>query len=229
MKTPVLKASVRDSSSSKLTAAGGFSLIELLVVVLIIGLGVGFISTNIGGNSHYRLQAEAKQFANNVSMVAEEAVLSHQQWGVDLFVLKQPDGDRFGYRWLVRNDRDIWQLANLDDQAVEFLFPEGVALRLYLDGTDQEQLIGFKREVAQRRGITETITNNKAVTVVDGVVTGAAIEPAIWLLSSGEMNSFKLSLSSPDETGRDGDDYHLDIEGDVLGRIVLKTGALDRD
>jgi len=78
----------------------GFSLIELLVVILIIALGVQAVSVNVGDNSQRKVSQEARHFVNTASIIAEEAVLTRRQWGVD-FYLDIVDGeDRVGYRWL---------------------------------------------------------------------------------------------------------------------------------
>ena len=201
---------------------GGFSLVELLVVLLIIGLAINFLSFNVGGSNSYRLQSEAKKFANNVSLIADEAVLTHRQWGVDLFRQVNDDIERFGYRWLVRNDDGLWELANADNMEVEFLFSPGVVLRLQLDGIDEDQDIFIKRDIALQDSIIPTEEDQSREQIIDdeGLVDVEQIEPAIWLLSSGEMNVFTVTVF--ETVNPDG---KIDIEGDELGRITLDTGA----
>ena len=199
------------------------------MVVLIIGLGISFVSTNIGGNNSYRLRIEAQQFANNVSLIAEEAVLSNQQWGVDIFRFDDAGDDRFGYRWLVRNDDGVWQLANADNMEVEFLFSKGIGLRLQLDGIDEEQVIESKREITEQAGLFDTEDDDRRVIDGQGLVEKEPIEPAIWLLSSGEMNAFILTVFDQQTFADNGADGNIDIEGDVLGRIKLQTDADDED
>ena len=211
----------------------GFSLVELLAVVLIIGLGISLVSFNIGGNNSYRLRIEAKQFANNVSLIAEEAVLRNQQWGVDLFrldaTLNEAQTEQFGYRWLVRNEEGLWELANVDNNmAVEFLFAPGIGLRLQLDGIDEEQSIEFKRDIAVQDSVLATEEQDDTRIIDDqGLVEEQRIEPAIWLLSSGEMNTFVLTIFNQDDLDRDSSGGEIKIEGDVLGRITVVTGAED--
>ncbi|MEE8059254.1 MAG: prepilin-type N-terminal cleavage/methylation domain-containing protein [Pseudomonadales bacterium] len=226
------------------TTASGFSLVELLVVMLIIGLGINFVSVNTGTNNSYRLRSEAKKFANNVSLIAEEAVLSAQQWGVDIFLQNEEGVDRFGYRWLIRSDDGLWELANADNFGVEFLFSPGIVLRLQLDGLDEEQEITFKRDIAEQAsvilgedGATNGIINadNRIIKqeskrindADDSIIKQEPIEPAIWLLSSGEMSVFTLTVFDQDNLDQGSADGKIEIKGDELGRITLNTGAED--
>jgi general secretion pathway protein H len=194
----------------------GFSLIELLAVVLVIGLAASLVSFNVGGNNSHRLRGEAKQFANNTSLIAEEAVLSNRQWGVDFFRQDLQGQEQFGYRWLLRNDDKLWQLANRETMEVEYLFSPGVELSLELEGSGEEQEIEFKRDISIAESPEESAVGGRKPEVTDGQL----IEPGIWLLSSGEMNVFKLTLrlsQSPETT--------IDVEGDELGRIRLSSDA----
>lgn len=203
----------------------GFSLIELLVVILIIGLGVSFISINVGDNSAYKLRTEAKNFANNTSLIGEEAVLSGKQWGVDLYREMTDDGEQFGYRWLVRSNEGEWQLSNDERRSNAVLFSPGVELRLQLDGFEEEQEILFKRDITTAETMLEAAQDNDREAIIDedgSIVEEEPIEPAIWLLSSGELNPFVLTLFASDDS-----ELQVEIEGDELGRIKVKSGEQD--
>ncbi len=208
----------------------GFTLVELLVVLLIVGLGISFVSVNVGTNEGYRLRSEARQFANYTALTAEEALLSNRQYGVDIYRQQEIDSDLFGYRWLVRNESGRWELAELTDRESDILFPEGVGLRLQLDGLETEQDIEFKQEIiAEQSTYERQNSQQESFQVLNGIINEDAsinqqqrIEPEIWLMSNGEINAFKLFLyheSAPEN--------ELLIEGDVLGRISVNTGSED--
>ncbi len=205
----------------------GFSLVELLVVLLIIGLGFSFANFNVGGNENYRLLSEAKQFANSSALIAEEAILSNTQWGVDIY--RQPtdnnDGyslEQYGYRWLVRNDEGDWELANSANGKVDFLFSPGISVRLELEGSEEEVEILLKRAVNEQssvfdeqEGIVEQLNDTENE-------QEEPLLPALWLLSSGEISAFSMTLydtQSPDN--------QVEIKGDELGRIKVVTGLED--
>ena len=201
----------------------GFTLIELLVVMLIVALGVSLVRVNVGANNPHQLRSEARQFANSAALVAEEAVLSYQQWGVDLFRLSDSSGDRFGYRWLVRNEEGYWQLARGERFGEETLFSEGVELRLELEGGDKEVEIEYQRSISEQEALIQerkSIAEQLGERELDA--DDKLIKPAIWLLSSGEISAFELTLLSGDNP-----DNLIVVEGDALGRVALKKSDED--
>ena len=208
----------------------GFTLIELLVVMLIVGLGYSLVRFNTGANNPHQLRSEARQFANTAALVAEEAVLSHQQWGVDIFRLPAADfgeqDDRFGYRWLVRSEDDYWQLATGPRYGSETLFSRGMQLRLQLEESDEEVEIGYQRDIREQDALIE---ERKTLAEQLGEepppdADEKLIQPAIWLLSSGEISAFELTLFSVDNP-----DALIVVEGDALGRVALKKPDEDDD
>ena len=83
----------------------GFTLIEIMAVVLIIGLALGLGLRMDLQDLSVEARNEGKRFANAASVVLEEAVLSGELWGVDFY----QSGDNFGYRW-VHLDEGAWQV-----------------------------------------------------------------------------------------------------------------------
>ncbi len=198
----------------------GFSLVELLVVLLVIGLGVSFVSVNIGGNSGYQLRIEARNFANNTSLMAEEAVLSNQQWGVDFFRQYDEgteDIEYYGYRWLVRSEEGLWLEANADIRQTEFIFSPGTTMILQLDGLDQEQVIELKRRIVDPNAAVLGSINER------GLGNDEPVLPDIWMLSSGEMSAFRLALYT-----QENENTEIIVTGDELGRITT-SGEEDED
>lgn len=64
----------------------GFTLIEILAVVLIIGLTFGFFLPNLDSNRYRRLEAQAREVANLIHIAREGAITSgaeHRVW-IDL-------------------------------------------------------------------------------------------------------------------------------------------------
>lgn len=195
----------------------GFSLVELLVVLLIIGLGFSVASVNVGSNSSQQLLISAKQFANRTALIAEQAVLSNQQWGVDIYRELTDDGDRYGYRWLTRNEQGLWQLAVLTQDEVDFYFPQGLGLQLELLEANQPMELPDKRDINQQD--SQLVKKQSLAQQLDEDVSAAdeQIKPALWLLSSGEMSAFRLTVFDTENP-----DAKVAVVGDELGRIIVE-------
>lgn len=188
----------------------GFSLIELLVVLLIIGFGIGMVAVNIGVNDN-DLRIEAKQFANYTAMMTEEAIVNNQQWGVDLFRTVDDSDEAnevFGYRWLQRVywtppedseelSRWLWLPVQVNDIEPEVLFAAEISLQLEME--DIERQIDDKVNVEEKPELQKQV-----------------IKPDIYLMGNGEISPFLLKIYSDE-----GEQLRHQISGDLLGRIRL--------
>lgn len=208
----------------------GFTLVELLVVVLIIGLGISVIGISVGNNSGFQMQNEARQFANNTALMGEEAVLANRPWGVDIFREAEAEADRYGYRWLVLDDDNQWVLPSSEEFAKEYHFSEGLVLRLQLDGLETEKEIEFKQEIPaasqkDKNGKQENLHQLKIIGADNAITTDREnIQPEIWLMASGEKTAFNLTVFKQDNA-----DAVVEVIGDELGRIQLLTGEEEDD
>lgn len=203
----------------------GFTLIELLVVVLIIALGVSVVSLNVGDESNRRLQIEAKQFANEAVLLHEEAVLSNRPWGIDFYRLDEDGEQRFGYRWLVRSDQGQWEKPLDQKLAEEMKFSPGLGLRLQLDGLDTETEIEYRQEVSVQQQNDLTVSDSDRPGLIGGdnkLTQQQPVKPEVWLISSGEMNAFALTVFSETDP-----DTFLTIKADELGRVWIDRGEVD--
>ena len=80
----------------KRRAAKGFTLVELMVVMVIIGITLGLVSLNAIPSPQQHLQNEAQRLALLLQLARDEAIVRNR------LVAFEADGER--YRFLVRNE-----------------------------------------------------------------------------------------------------------------------------
>ncbi len=109
--------------------ARGFTLIEVLVVVVIVGVVVGAATLAISASGSRELENAARRAEARIALACERALVSGQDLGFSLI-----EGSlRFGYMLPTR-----WQaVSDSPDEALrERPIGEGIALRLTRDGLD---------------------------------------------------------------------------------------------
>lgn len=99
---------------------GGFTLVEIMVVILIIGFTAGMITLTVAPDRQSGLEAQAEQFVTSARFVAEETALTYEI--IALFV--EPGSSRAGERWCYRWRRwrdQGWQAVSdfLPDQCLD--------------------------------------------------------------------------------------------------------------
>jgi general secretion pathway protein H len=100
-------------ANNKRRAAGGFTLVELMVVMVIIGITLGLVSLNAIPSPQQHLQNEAQRLALLLQLARDEAIVRNR------LVAFEADGER--YRFLVRNETR-WDPVTGDDLLRERAF-----------------------------------------------------------------------------------------------------------
>ena len=102
-----------------LRRAGGFTLLELLVVLVIAGLTLGMVSFNAMPSERQVLQKECRRIALLLQMARDEAIVRNRP------IAFETDGQ--GYHFLVRED-NVWQPLTDDDVLRERQYPRASIL-----------------------------------------------------------------------------------------------------
>jgi general secretion pathway protein H len=130
-----------------LRKAGGFTLIELMVVMVIIGITLGMVSLNALPSPRQNLENEAKRLALLLQLARDEAI--------------------------VRNDQSSWDQITNDDLLRQRPF-KNAPVTVLLDppgaGTGNPMRITFGREPVDKPFIMTLIAGDNSVSVrADGI------------------------------------------------------------
>lgn len=166
--------------SSAYSHARGFTLLEVLAVLFIIGIIVSFASLSVNQSSSRVVEDEARRLHGLLRMASDEAVLKGQELAL------QFNSQSYAF---VQLKEDKWLPVDQDRLLREREVPEGIELQLTLEG------------------VAMSLEENEQ-------------PPRIFLLSSGELTPFELTLVAPES------DKYL-LRGDLVGNLELKK--IDED
>jgi general secretion pathway protein H len=144
--------------------AGGFTLVEIMVVMVIIGITLGLVSLNAIPSPRQELQKEAQRLALLLQLARDEAIVRNR------LVTFEATPER--YHFLVRNETR-WDMITGDELLRERDFPNG-PVTLLLDpssaGTINPLRITFGREPVDKPFVLTLASGGYRVDIqADGV------------------------------------------------------------
>ncbi|MGB5062710.1 MAG: type II secretion system minor pseudopilin GspH [Candidatus Competibacter sp.] len=108
----------------------GFTLLEVMVVMLLIGIMTSFALLSVGGGPQERLAEEGQRLAALMELHQQEAILRGELRGIRF--------TRTGYAILSLNEQGEWQPPAATTTLVRRALPEDIALGLWVDGRPAE-------------------------------------------------------------------------------------------
>ncbi len=142
----------------------GFTLVEIMVVMVIIGITLGLVSLNAIPSPQQHLLAEAKRIALLLQLARDEAIVRNR--------LVAFEAEPEGYRFLVRNE-SRWDLLAQDDMLRERSFKHPpVTLKLDPPGAGAANplRITFGREPVDKPFVLTMVSGDDSVIIrADGV------------------------------------------------------------
>ena len=173
--------------------SAGFTLLELMVVLVLIGIIFTFAMLSLGGDELGELmEQETHRMMTLLDLASDEAVLR----GEELAVLFSEDG----YEFLLLNEQQRWQRTEGDGLLKAYTLPADIDLRLEIEGEPPILTASAVKEEEQEADD-------------DAVENEEELQPQVFILSSGEMTPFTVILKSPQSRLR----YHLTAS--LLGSI----------
>lgn len=103
----------------------GFTLMEIMVVVVLMGILASLAVLSVGGGPRDRLAEEGQRLAALVELQQQEAILSGEIRGVQF--------SRQGYAILTLDKQGTWSPPNATDTLIRHELPEDMALGLWVD------------------------------------------------------------------------------------------------
>ncbi|MDZ7784492.1 MAG: GspH/FimT family pseudopilin [Halioglobus sp.] len=179
--------------------AGGFSLLEMLVTLMVIVIFTSLVSLNVGsGDAEIRLESQVRQLADTAEYALDEAQFTG--WDYGLVITREEEEGEFVYAWSWRERAvDGWR-APLSGKEIfaEQRLPPAVAVELEIEDSPYEE--ADPREPEEERG------------------------PQIVFYASGETTPGTIDVRR-----RQDDELLWRIEWDLLGRFEVLRGGIPRE
>jgi len=160
--------------SSHRNVESGFTLVEIMAVLCVIGIMVGLVTFSIGGHSERLLNNEAQRLFQKIRLVTEEAEYSKNEYGLGLTKKNGYQFFRFDERLMewVKIDKDFFKPIEMDD-----------GFELSLDTSENKLDSSVLYTKPQKEEVT--YYGEKKVK-----------EPEIMFFSDGQITPFKLFISN---------------------------------
>jgi len=164
---PISATGISTSNRTARATTAGFTLVELLVVIVIIGVVIAGALLSLGSTGRdSQLEQERDRLAALIDYTRERAALQTLEYGLRC--------DSGGYRFVYYDARAAaWREDPLDDILRARTLPAGLALALSIE---------------DRAIVLPARADPKAKAPLD-------LTPQVMLYSSGELTSFKLRLA----------------------------------
>lgn len=118
----------------------GFTLLELLVVLVIVGILLSFAVLSLDLRSEKDIVVEeSRRLAALMQLASEEAIVQGRELAMQL------DGD--SYRFLLLNNKNKWQVIEKDEVLRERKLPEGLRAELVVEAVAKKAAASTERLV----------------------------------------------------------------------------------
>lgn len=186
------------------TRNGGFSLLELILVLMIIGIILGAISLTLFDRRLDELKQQSRRLQAVIRLAVDEAVIRGQELGL----LISEDGYEF-----LQLDDESWQAVDIEAsrQFQMQAFEDQLEVLVQVSGLYGAQTI---------EPLLEGIQGSQSEPEQDGPESRELVVPQILMLSSSEVTPFVIRLGYDDD-----EPVYMEIKTSITGSIEL-TGPI---
>ena len=173
----------------------GFTLIEIMVVMVILGLATGMAVMSFGGGKQEReLQNEVNRLHAVLRFAAEEAIFSNEEIGV---VIEEDH-----YDFVISDENRSW--SSIEKKPLtNYPIPGWISLDFLREGE--------KRELVKRTQIEEFDGESNILDREE-----VSVKPSITLFSSGEVTGFTIGMQI-----KNNPDSRVEIRSNDQDEIIL--------
>jgi general secretion pathway protein H len=219
-------------SRSRCKPPGGFTLIEILVVVVIIGIisAAVLLSVNLAGGRDQDLEKESDRLLSLLNYAREQSELQTREYGV---IFHQDS-----YQFVAYDARrGLWREIYEDEVLRLRKLPDGLDVKLIVDArpvvltptgeakppdaSQKKQVKSLKDVNSLKDATTEGHRLGEDDTKSTSLETAKKIAPQVTIFSNGDLSSFEVTLER--EGGVRSETIALDDKGMVVAKPMVET------
>ncbi len=191
----------------------GFTLIEMMAVMLIVGIAASMAALSIGSGSRpQEIKNASRTLYNSINLAFEEAVYANQQFGLRFDIDQDDEEPVYLYQWLVFDATEQrWFLTDIEELEEQKL-PERLLLEVEVEG----QLLDIGNIKKDEDDIIFEVKKKIGEDVV--------IHPDIYFFSSGETQNFTIRIADEETL-----ENQYRLLGNMLGQVAFKRPDEDDD
>jgi len=173
----------------------GFTLIEIMLVLALMGLMISVVSyTALGTNSYDKVNQQAKRFQVVFDMASDYAILNQVQLGIRI------DEEESTYTYVALDDDDDWVELAGQKLFESYQLPEDMTLQLFLDDLPWQQ----EEQLFDRSLFDEELSVSDEGVEIGNEEDIVPPPPQLFLLSSGDLTPFELTITFEDTFSNEG-------------------------